>query len=424
MALSPCPRACLPLAVAALLAGCGGGRSDPVPVTQGATLPADAPAAVQKAFQDGTPVDPAIVTAGNGMGFSLFNQLRPGAGNLFVSPTSLALALGMTCNGAAGTTLSGMAQAMQVGALSPAQVNADNAALLASLLTADGDVTLTIASSIWAQNDVLPAFLATNQAYYGATLGPLAGAPATVNAWVNQMTRGNIPTILPAAFDPSKEDAVLVNAIYFHGAWTTPFPASATAAAPFNRADGSTVSVPMMHVTATAGFASSPQATVARLPYGNGRFAMVFLLPSSGGSLDALAASLTPAAWNALVQPFAQPLASSQVALAVPKFKATWTAPLNAPLIQMGMGAAFDPLRASFPALSTSQDFISSVVQSTTVEVDEAGTTATGATSITVTPTAVLPGFLTLDRPFLYAIQDTRTGELLFLGQMMDPTAG
>jgi len=57
------------------------------------------------------------------------------------------------------------------------------------------------------------------------------------------------------------------------------------------------------------------------------------------------------------------------------------------------------------------------------VEVDETGTVAAAATAVGVTTTIASPqGTMTMDHPFLYAIQDSQTGELLFIGVLMDPS--
>jgi len=413
----------LPLAGTALilLAGCSVSDPTPTPLVSGAgTLPANAPAAVKEAFAAKTPVDPALVAANNAMGIALFQQLRTPGANAFISPTSIAQALAMTSNGAAGSTLLGMSQAMGTSALTSAQVNLDNAALLASLLTADGKVTVQIANSIWARNSILPGFLSTNQTYYGATTGDLSGAPGSVNAWVDQATQGLIPQILSPGMDCSTVSAMIVNATYFKGAWTTAFPTGDTAPGPFTRVDGSVATCPMMILTVTIPFAVTGQATLARLPYGNGRYAMVFALPQPGVTLDAFVASLGVDTWKVL-----DASTASSVPVMLPKFTATWgSRSLKGALSQMGMGLAFSDL-ADFSAMFPTSQKIDDILHQTKVEVDEAGTTAAGGTVVMMEPGAVMmQNTLFLNRPFLYGIQDTLTGELLFLGQMMDPTAG
>jgi len=168
-------------------ASCGSGKTAPPAVTG---LPADAPPAVVQAYAQGTPADPSLVVADNAMGLALLGQVRQAtpAANVFLSPLSLGQCLGMIYLGSAGGTQAGMAQAMHVGALTPAQVAQGNAALMANLYTADPGVRLLIANSIWAREDILPAFLGVNKTNYGATAGTLDGAPATVNAWVDTKT--------------------------------------------------------------------------------------------------------------------------------------------------------------------------------------------------------------------------------------------
>ena len=175
----------------------------------------------------------------------------------------------------------------------------------------------------------------------------------------------------------------------------------------------------MMVQTAATGYAHTTACDVAWLPYGSGRFRMVFLLPPAGVALAALAPD--PAGWNTLTQA----TAAQNLEIHLPRFTAKWKASLNDTLIQLGMADAFDPFRADFPALASVAEYLAFVTQSTTVAVDEVGTVATSSTAAGTAPTAVAPPVaLVLDHPFIYAIQDTGTGAILFIGQMMDPTAG
>jgi serpin B len=406
----------LPLFLTLAALGCSSlGREQP----RTSNLPGDAPPAVVEAYRQGTPVVPALVSAHNGLGLALFQQLRQTApaANLTISPLSIAQCLGMIYNGAGGQTRLAMAQTLGLADPAAAVLNPQNAALLASLYGADAGVTLQIANSVWARKSILPAFLACNQTYYGAQTGTLDGAPATVNAWVAQKTQGRIPALLEPTLDCSQLDAILVNAIYFKGSWTTPFAAGNTVARPFTRADGSIVSVPMMAQTTAASYRANALAEVARLPYGGGRYGMVILLPRSGVTLAALAAGLDPAAWGSLSQ--------ATLSITLPKFRTGWNGPLKAALSQLGMAIAFNPNLADFTGMADRDLYIDFIQHQTTVEVDETGTVASAGTGGGMAPTsAPMPATLTLDRPFLFAIQDSGTGEILFLGQMMDPAAG
>lgn len=415
--------------LAGALGGCGGssmgGGSMPVgpmqpnpPSSPGST----APPAVMQAQQDNTPVDPAIVTADNAFGVHLFQNLNSAAtGNVAIAPISVAMALQIVYNGAGGVTQQGMAQTLQLGSLSTQALNDDNAALQGSLLNPDPQVQLTIANSLWMHLDsttVAPAFTQMDQTYYGATVGDLAGAPANVNNWVDTETDGLISSILPNA-NYEGVVAIVANVIYFKGQWSTEFDPGQTAPAPFTLMDGTQVMVPMMHQSATYGYLQGANFQAVRIPYGKGRLSMLVVMPDAGTSLNSFVAALTPD----MLSGWVGQLQTGMGNLSLPKFTATYGASLVQPLIALGMQTAFcsDP-QAAFPGIGLV--CLQDVEHKTVVEVDESGTVAAGATTITVMPTAVqLPLFtLTLDHPFVYAIRDDKTGELLFIGTMTNPS--
>jgi serine protease inhibitor len=422
------------LGAALILAACGGGSattaeappSAPPTGTTGGSAP---PAAVTEAQKADTPVDPSIVAADNGFGLSLLNTLIPGAaGNIAISPISVAMTLQIVYNGAGGSTQQAMAQTLELGALSTQELNSANAALQASLINPDPKVQIIVANSLWmhlANNAVSPSFTQMDETYYGATVGDLSGAPDNVNAWVAGETDGLITQILPPEPVGYYEQvyAVLANTIYFKGQWATAFDPSDTAAAPFTLGDGTQTSVQMMHQSGTYPYAQGTLAgthfQIIRIPYGQGRMSMLIVLPDSGASIASFVAGVTAqelASWTAGLQP-------AYGNLALPRFTTTYGVSLPPALTSLGMGVAFCPSGAAyFPGIAANA-CISDVEHKTVVEVDESGTVAAGATTVTVGTTAVEAPQLTMimDHPFFYAIEDDNTGELLFVGLMMDP---
>jgi serine protease inhibitor len=378
-----------------------------------------------QAKNDSTAVNPAIVTADNGFGLTLFQNLNSGAtGNIAIAPISVAMALQILYNGAVGTTQQAMAGALQLGALSTADLNSANAALQASLINADPKVQLTLANSLWVHlgtTTVLPSFTEMDQTYYGATVGDLAGAPADVNAWVNSETNGLITQILPNA-DYSMVTAVIANVIYFKGQWATAFDPSQTAAAPFTLANGTQVSAEMMHQSGSYEYLQGANFQAVRLPYGQGRLSMLVLLPDSATSLSSFAASITPGTLSGWIGQ----LQTATGSVELPRFTSTYGVSLVQALSALGMGAAFcSSGMADFSALAQQPTCVSDVEHKTVVEVDESGTVAAGSTTVTIVPTAKQASqfTITMDRPFLYAIRDDQTGELLFVGVLMDPSS-
>jgi serine protease inhibitor len=111
------------------------------------------------------------------------------------------------------------------------------------------------------------------------------------------------------------------------------------------------------------------------------------------------------------------------VSVSLPRFTTQYGTSLKPSLTQVGMGIAFDPQLADFSALAP-RAYVSFIQHATVIEVDETGTVAAGATVIGVTDTIAVPTIpMRLNHPFWYAIQDGKTGELLFSGVMMNPLA-
>jgi serine protease inhibitor len=417
--------ALLILACAVLLSACGGsGGGSTMASNPGGGGPGSAatPPAVTQAQKAGTPTDPALISADNAFGLNLLNALlASNSGNVAISPTSLNMALQILYNGAAGSTAQAMSQTLQLQGFSLATLNSDNAALEASLLNPDPAVQITLANSLWmhlSDNPVLPSFTQLNQTYYGAEIGDLSGAPANVNAWVANITNGLITNILPPA-NYNLVVAVIANAIYFKGAWTVAFDPTLTEPAPFTEADGTQVTVQMMYQMGTFPTYTGSNYEVVRIPYGQTqRLSMWIVLPNAGVNLNAFVATLSPAMFDS----WASELQGSYVNLGLPRFSTTFGASLPVPLTTLGMGIAFSQSQADFSALAPNT-YVSDVEHQTVVEVDESGTVAAGATTVTVSPTVVgeaAPPLL-IDHPFFYAIRDDQSGALLFIGTMVNP---
>jgi serine protease inhibitor len=417
------------LAAGVALVGCGGvsvsanGQTTPL----GTSFSANAiPTAVALAQKADTPVDPAIVAADNGFGLKLLDTLLPDSdgANIAISPLSVALALQVLYNGAGGSTQQAMASTLELGTLTDQALNSDNAALQASLINADPKVQLIIANSIWVDQSgspVLPSFTQTDETYYGATVGDLAGAPANVNAWVDSESHGLIPTILPPDSQGEYRDAIIANVLYFKGAWTTSFDPSNTVPGPFTLSGGGGVSAQLMHQTGpfdyTEGTLHGSAFQAVRIPYGQGRLGMLIVLPAAGVNVVSFVSAMTIADLNGV----AAQLQPSTVSIALPRFSASYSASLIPALTSLGMGIAFVQ-SADFSALAPGA-YVDTVVHETVVEVDETGTVAAAATVVGVTATIAVPQVvMTMDHPFLYVIQDGKTGELLFVGALMNPS--
>lgn len=366
-----------------------------------------------------TTAEQKLVAGSNAFAFDLFREINGErrSANVFISPLSASMALGMTANGAAGSTYDAMRAALRLGTASKTEVNEGYKSLITLLRGLDKSTDFRIANSIWYEK-TFPfnaSFLTDSKSFFDATVVGLdftsPSALTTINSWVSESTEQKIPTIL----DGIARDEVmfLINAIYFKGSWQKKFDKSQTADAPFRAYDGTQATVPLMNQTAQLRIASTPSFTAVDLPYGNSAFTMTVVLPNAGVDVNTVAASFNDASWKALEQS----LVEQKAHLSLPRFRLTWAATLNPQLRALGMGIAFDA--ADFTPMSPrgTELVITKVIQKTFVDVDEEGTEAAAATSVGVGVTSAPPS-IRVDRPFVFVIRERFSGTILFIGKI------
>ena len=343
--------------------------------------------------------------------------------NVVLSPLSASMVLAMTLNGASGTTLGGMRAALGLEGLSHAEINDSYRELTGLLTDLDPLVEVSIANSAWANERFSfhqTFFDAVTDDFGGTVESRDFGDPNTlgaINDWVDRSTRGLIERILQEGDLNPDLALLLLNAVYFDGSWRAGFDPEDTAPGPFMRADGSTVTVDMMHQTdVELPYGQTDDLVAVELPYGGGAYSMVVALPWDGTPREVLAA-MDASGWKALSASL-EPRKLD--ALSLPRFVMAYDSFLNDALTDMGMGIAFTR-QADFSDLSPQHLCLDFVRQKTHIEVDEAGTRAAAVTAVGIAPVSFF-GFL-VDRPFLFAIRERLSGTILFVGVIGDPTA-
>lgn len=377
-----------------------------------------------------------LVASDNRFAFKLFRAiaLEQGADtNLFISPLSVGMALGMTVNGAAGATRDSMLVALELAGLPMDGVNRGYRGIIDLLRGLDPGVAFTLANSIWYRTGIPvgQAFLDDTRTWFDAQVQPLdfrsPTAAKTINDWVSAQTRGKIPEIVD---DPIPDSVImyLINAIYFKGSWTQQFDPALTHASPFTLRSGATIPVAMMthKDPAPAGYFTGDGVTVVDLPYGGRAYAMTIVLPQTAAGIDSLPAALTQERWDGWMAA----LDSEAVIVTMPKFKLTFDRELHPALATLGMELAFCTSGAAdfsrlYPSAGLGDVCITRVKHKTYVDVYEEGTEAAAVTSVEVGVTSAGPGpvHVVVDRPFLVAIRERLTGTILFLGKVMNPAS-
>ena len=371
-----------------------------------------------------------VVSATTRFGIGLFKEVvkqRPRK-NVFLSPSSVAFALAMTYNGAAGTTQEDMGMTLGFADMDLHDVNRGHALLKEVLENPDPQVQLEIANSLWARKGTRfrPEFLEANKAFYDAEVMVLdfrdPGSLSAINGWVNRKTKGKIDRIVDR-IDPLSI-LFLINAVYFKGKWTEPFDERMTKEHPFRLLDGRQKPHPFMFQSGRYRYLEAEGFQAVSLPYGEGRVSMVVFLPSRDSSLHAFQTSLSKQTWDGWMSRFR----SMEGDIALPRLKLDDETTLNKALKALGMAIAFDRNRANFEGMCPSppQLYIDQVRHKTFVEVNEEGTEAAAVTSVEMKATAMPPAeehfTMVVDRPFFFAIRDNDTGTVLFVGSIVDPT--
>ena len=365
----------------------------------------------------------------------LYGRLSP-TGNLVFSPVSIYTALAMAYTGAASTTAAEMAS-MLGASLTFADFHAAMNVLDQALATRnreatefEGAIELSIANSLWGQEgmEYEPEFLDLLARDYGSGMRVVdfieaaarEEARQAINAWVAGETNDRIDELLQDGVLDSMVRLVLVNAVYLNAAWQTPFDEAATSDQPFTLLDGSERSVPTMSQELTLPYATDSGWQAIRLPYAGNELGMLIVVPYAG-EFEEVANRLA----DGLLDEVSESMSATTVRLNLPKFEIRSQIGLVPPLQSMGLEEATSD-RADFSGMTGAKDlFISDVIHEAWISADEAGTEAAAATAVMMSLTAapLEPIALSIDRPFLFALEDIETGSVLFMGRVVDPGA-
>ena len=385
-----------------------------------------------------------LVRGNSAFALDLYRTLSSEDGNLFYSPYSISIAMGMTYAGARGETEQQMADTLHF-TLPQNTLHPAFNTLHLDLDSRGGDkddndpsaFRLNVANALWGQQgyQFLDEFTAVIGQNYGAAVRPtdFVAQPeesrARINDWVANETEDLITEIIPPRkFEEQAPALVLTNAIYFNGAWSRKFK-EMSRPKDFHKLGGETVAVPMMNSSGKRRYTSGDGYQAIGLSYKFSSMSMIILLPDSGtfhefeDSLD-----------DKLVAQVTGGLESRQVDLTMPKFKFESTFDVIDMLKSMGVTNAFDIKKANFSGMDgkSCMDgdaeclYLSNVYHKAFVDVDERGTEAAAATAAVAVPSSGVPGppvEVIVDRPFIFLIRDDRTDTMLFVGRVLDPSA-
>jgi len=386
-----------------------------------------------------TLAETATLQAANEFGLDLLRRLyaerEDDGASVFISPLSASMSLGMLLNGAGGETFDAMGNALGLNGLMVAEANEAYKDLMELLLRLDPGVEFRLANTSWLEEGfrVRQDYRSRVQETFGARIENVRfeelDMATAINGWVGESTRGRVTDLVtPEEF--AGLVALMVNTVYFKGEWTDPFDPAETAMVEFRRADGSTVMVSMMRQAIDArvggGEDYGEDYVAVDLPYGQGAFSMMVVIPIGDATLAQLVEGMDGARWQELVDALR---GEARTEVRLPRFELTYEKVLNDVLKAMGMEVAFDRRKADFGWILGNPEFlgvrgaphIGWMKQKTFVKVDEEGTETAAATGTGSSTSG--NNVVQADRPFMFAIRERLYGTILFVGTVTDPTS-
>ena len=379
----------------------------------------------------------SFVDEGNRFAFRLLQKVAETEnGNFVISPLGVSLAFGIALEAEEdGEAMEEACKVLGFESGSKEEIREYCSTMMERLPKMDKLSNVSMANLVLLNNDfgsVNPDFNKAVSDYHNAFVKSMSfSKPEDVveysNRWAKQNTKGLVKNVLSKNDINPTTTAILSNALYFNGKWTSKFKKEKTGKEDFTLSNGATKKIDMMKLndnmyfrefvikSDSNGNSESVGWSVVRLMYGNGAFAMDLLLPNNEEDLSRIFSSIDNI-------PVSVPeWKTPKTDLWLPKFELKeMRINMDDILQNLGMKKIFsDSFHFFDNGISSSID---KVFQSTAIKVDESGTEAAAVTEIIHTYTGISYSEKTntldfhCDRPFLFTINETSTGAILFAG--------
>ena len=385
-----------------------------------------------------------VINANNQFALELYSELaQSGQNNIFYSPYSIFTALAMTYEGAKGKTAQEIKSVFHFPENNILEPNF--AKIYNDLNKPNKDYALTTGNALWVQKNfgLLKDYTQRVEEYYGGKATNLDFVNETeksrqiINSFIEEQTNNKIVNLIPTGFLDALTRLVLTNAIYFKGEWVWQFDKNNTKEMEFHISPTKVVKTPIMYMDpkkAKFKYADLEKLQILELPYKGDQISMLILLPKQGGKYDPKTGESIN--YNYTLQDIEKDLTIEKLkewkkqlketklgSVYLPKFEIKTKYFLNKDLKALGMPTAFSS-EADFSGMTGRRDlFIDFVIHQAYVKVDEKGTEAAAATAVGMKWTAVAPrNIFRADHPFIFIIQQKDTGNILFLGRVIDPS--
>jgi len=371
----------------------------------------------------------SVVEGNTAFAIELYQQLKSQPGNLFFSPYSISSALAMAYGGARGQTEAEMAKALHF-----SQPSQDTHAAFATLaarmkeIQRRNRVRLTAANSLWCQRDYpfTDAFRSLTRTRYEAEAQLVdfkhaaESACGEINSWVARKTKQKIQNLIGPGQLTDVTRLLLCNAIYFKGTWAVRFDPNNTRPAPFFTSPEHSLQAQMMWQESEFKAVEADDVSMLELRYTGDDLSMIILLPHAVEGLSDLEDRLNAKDLGQWIAGLDQ-ARPAELSVLLPRFKTTQTLELARELAALGMPSAFNRTSDFSGMTGTRELGLSEVVHQAFVEVNEEGTEAAAATAVHAYLKSMSRS-VHVDHPFIFLVRENRTGSVLFLGRIVDPS--
>ena len=363
----------------------------------------------------------------NAFAFDLYKEIaKEEKGNIFFSPLSISMALALAYEGAVGETREEMRRVLYY----EGNVGEQFKAYMEMIdKTPKESGKLYIANGIWGDRNLtlLPDYTARVKKCYGSEVRRLdfrkqEYTASVINRWVANKTRGEIKEIVNKNSKISWVMSI-INAVYFQAFWAEPFSERNTRKETFYRTPAITEQIDMMYSQKKTSYSETDDFQAISLPYTNGRYSMIVVLPKEHVKLGNFENSLSDSRFRNILSS----LKKYRVNVYLPKFKTEKAYLLKERLMKIGLNQAFTK-KANFKDIGFAPSgglYIDEAFHKSVIEVAEAHTKATAVTEVRL-GTVISAGNISetkefkADRPFLYLIIDNAARMVVFIGRYQE----
>ena len=361
-----------------------------------------------------------IAKQNNQFAWNMFSHIIDEKGNTIVSPLSASFAMCMAADGANGETRNEIYRALGFENSNSADVNGYMHKLSTQLMSLDPKTTVSIANSLWYNKsyNILDSYISSLNTSYNAEVFPLNSTNPVdkINNWCSKKTNGYIKNILSPSDITSHTTIVLINTLFFNSQWKDKFDKKDTFKDNFYSSDGNTSNIDFMSGIKMSLYTIAETFTMASLDFGNGSYAIKFILPNQDKTFNDCITEIKTTGWNKILH---RNTTGKRMDLKIPKFTIENRFEMKSIYQKMGIELAFNYEYADFSNMcSTENTGITNAFQSNFFEIDEKGATASSASSIIYGDGSLITPPFVLDRPFIFALTERSTGAILFIGKI------